>query len=46
MCLVDNVKKLVKKVLQSTGTLPERYSKSVEGVMPEYREDYLKPERG
>jgi hypothetical protein len=41
MCLVHNVKKIVKKVLQGTITLPGRYSKLIEEAMPGYREDQL-----
>jgi hypothetical protein len=41
MCLVHNVKKIVKKVLQGTLTLPGRYSKLIEEAMPGYREDKL-----
>ncbi len=41
MCLVHNVKKIVKKVLQGTITLPGRYSNLIEEAMPGYREDQL-----
>ena len=41
MCLVHNVKKIVKKVLQGTLTLPGRYSNLIEEAMPGYREDKL-----
>ena len=41
MCLVHNVKKIVKKVLQGTLTLPGRYSNLIEEAMPGYREDQL-----
>ena len=41
MCLVHNVKKIVKKVLQDTLTLPRRYSNLIEEAMPGYREDLL-----
>ena len=39
MCLVHNVKKIVKKVLQGTITLPGRYSNLFEEAVPGYRED-------
>lgn len=41
MCLVHNVKKIMKKVLQGTITLPERYSNLIEEAMPIYRGDQL-----
>ena len=41
MCLVHNVKKIVKKVLQGTITLPGSYSNLIEEAMPGYREDQL-----
>ena len=41
MCLVHNVKKIVKKVLQATLTLPGRYSNLIEEAMPGYRKDKL-----
>jgi transposase len=41
MCLVHNVKKIVKKVLDGTVSLPGRYSKLIEEAMPGYREDKL-----
>jgi hypothetical protein len=41
MCLVHNVKKIVKKVLQGTLTLPRGYSNLIEEAMPGYREDQL-----
>ena len=41
MCLVHNVKKIVKKVLESTLTLPRRYSNLSEEAMPGCREDRL-----
>jgi transposase len=41
MCLVHNVKKIVKKVLQGTLTLPGKYSNLIEEAMPGYREDQL-----
>jgi hypothetical protein len=41
MCLVHNVKKIVKKVFQSTLTLPGRYSDLIEEAMPGYRENKL-----
>jgi len=34
MCLVHNVKKIVKKVLQATITLLGRYSKLIEDAIP------------
>jgi hypothetical protein len=34
MCLVHNVKKIVKKVLQGTITLPGTYSNLIEEAMP------------
>ena len=41
MCLVHNMKKIVKKVLQGTLTLPGRYSNLTEEAMPGYRKDQL-----
>ena len=41
MCLAHNVKKIVKKVLQGTLTLPGKYSNLIEEAMPGYREDQL-----
>ena len=41
MCLVHNVKKIVKKVLQGTLTLPGKYSNLIEEAMPGYKEDKL-----
>jgi hypothetical protein len=41
MCLVHNVKKIVKKVLEGTVTLPGKYSKLIEGAMLVYREEQL-----
>ena len=41
MCLVHNVKKIVKKVFQGTITLPGSYSKLIEEAMPGYRDDQL-----
>ncbi len=41
MCLVHNVKKIVKKVFQGTLTLPRRYSNLIEEAMPGYREERL-----
>ena len=41
MCLVHDVKKIMKKVLQGTITLPERYSNLIEEAMPGYRGDQL-----
>jgi hypothetical protein len=39
---MHNVKKIVKKVLKGTFTLPRRYSNPIEEAMPGYREDQLK----
>ncbi len=36
MCLVHNVKKIVKKVLEGTVSLPGKYSKLIEEALPEY----------
>jgi transposase len=41
MCLVHNVKKIVKKVLQGTITLPGGYSKLIEEAILGYKEDKL-----
>ena len=41
MCLVHDVKKIVKKVLQGTINLPGRYSKLTGEAMSGYREDQL-----
>ena len=39
MCLAHNVKKIVKKVLQDTLTLPGKYSKLIEEAILGYREE-------
>ena len=41
MCLVHNVKRIVKKVLEGTVSLPGRYSKPAEEAMPGYQEEQL-----
>jgi len=41
MCLVHNVKKIVKKVLQGTPTFPGKYSNLIEEAMPGYRKKQL-----
>ena len=41
MCLVHNVKKIVKKVLEGTVSLPGKYSKLIEEAMVGYREEQL-----
>jgi transposase len=41
MCLVHNVKKIVKKVLQGTLSLPGKYSKLIEETMPRYGAELL-----
>ena len=41
MCLVHNVKKVVKKVFEGTVSLPKKYGKLIEEAMPGYREDKL-----
>ena len=41
MCLVHNVKKIVKRVFQGTLFLPRRYSNLIEEAMPGYRKDQL-----
>jgi hypothetical protein len=41
MCLVHNVKKIVKKVLQGTVNLPGKYSKLIEEAILGCREDQL-----
>jgi len=37
MCLVHNVKKIMKKVLDGTVSLPEKYGKLIEVAKLEYR---------
>jgi hypothetical protein len=39
MCLVHNVKKIVKKVLQGTVTLAGKYSKLIEQALVGYRDE-------
>jgi hypothetical protein len=39
MCLVHNVKKILKKVLQGTVTLPRKYSKLIQEAILGYREE-------
>jgi len=41
MCPVHNVKKIVKKVLEGTVSIPGKHNKLIEETMPEYREDQL-----
>jgi len=41
MCLVHNVKKIVKKVLDGTVSLPSKYSKLIEEAMLGYKEEQL-----
>jgi hypothetical protein len=41
MCLVHNVKKVVKKVFEGTVSLPGKYGKLIEEAMPGYREEQL-----
>jgi hypothetical protein len=41
MCLVHNVKKVVKKVFEGTVSLPRKYGKLIEEAMPGYREEQL-----
>ena len=41
MCLVHNVKKIVKKVLEGTVSLPGKYSRLIEETMLGYREEQL-----
>ena len=41
MCLVHNVKKIVKRVLDGTVSLPGKYSKLIEEALSEYREKQL-----
>jgi hypothetical protein len=42
MCLVHNVKKIVKRVLDGTVSLPGKYTKLIEEAMLGYREEQLK----
>ncbi len=41
MCLVHNVKKLAKRVLEDASHLPGKYSKPIEVAMLGYREERL-----
>ena len=41
MCLVHNVKKIVKKVLEDTVHLPKKYSKTIEVAMERYSGKWL-----
>ena len=41
MCLVHNVKKIVKRVLDGTASLPEKYDKLIEEAVLGYREKQL-----
>ena len=41
MCLVHNVKKIVKRVLDGTVGLPGKYSKLIEATLSGYRENQL-----
>jgi len=41
MCLVHNVKKIVKKALEGTVSLPGKYSRLIEQAMLEYKEEQL-----
>ncbi len=41
MCLVHNVKKIVKKVLEGAVSLPGKYGKLVEEAIPRYRQEQL-----
>jgi transposase len=41
MCLVHNVKKIVKKALEGTVSLPGKYSRLIEEAMLEYKEEQL-----
>jgi uracil-DNA glycosylase len=41
MCLVHNVKRSVKKVLEGTVSLPGKYSRLIEEAMLEYKEEQL-----
>ena len=41
MCLVFNVKEIVKKVLEGTVTLPNKYGKPAEDSVLGYREEQL-----
>ncbi len=41
LCLVHNVKKIVKKVLEGAVHLPEKYSKLIEEAISEYKKKGL-----
>jgi len=41
MCLVHNVKKIVKRVLECTVSLPGKYDKLIEEAIPRYRQEQL-----
>ena len=41
MCLVHNVKKIVKRVLDGTVSLPGKYNKLIEEAVLGYREEQL-----
>ncbi len=41
MCLVHNVKKIVKKVVEGTVSLPGKYSKLIEEAILGYGEEQL-----
>jgi hypothetical protein len=41
MCLVHNVKKIVKKVLEGTVSLPGKYSELIEDAVPGRRQEHL-----
>ena len=41
MCLVHDVKKIVKKVLEGTVSLPGKYGKLIKEAIPRYREEQL-----
>ena len=41
MCLVHNVKKIVRKVLQGALTLSRKHSNLIEEAIPGYRKDKL-----
>ena len=41
MCLVHNVKKIVKRVLDGTGSLPGKHNKLIEEALLGYREEQL-----
>ena len=41
LCLVHNVKKIVKRVLDGTVSLPGKYSKLIEETLSGYRENQL-----